>query len=58
MLEEILKKQWLNEDDIKVINKNKHLLSDQDLIRLGLKEVEELQEKVIEEKPKKRTSKK
>ena len=49
MLEEILKKQSLDENDIKIINQNIHLLSDADKIRLGMsvstnKEVEEVEE--------------
>lgn len=66
MLEEILKKPSLNEEDLKIIRANRHLLSDETLIRLGMKEpapvdnpVDKVPEETPEpEKPKKRTIKK
>lgn len=62
MLEEILKKQTVDDNDIKILIENQHLLSETDLVRFGFKEatpdqttVEELvtTEEVIVE-PKKR----
>jgi len=43
MIKEILEKEWLDENDLKIINANIHLLSQKDLIRLGFetKTVEE-----------------
>ena len=53
MIEEILKKESLDESDIKILIANRHLLSEEVLIRLGL-----IVREKIEEKPKTRASKK
>ena len=73
MLKEILKKESLDESDIKIIMNHIRLLSESDLIRLGLKQpletepvvdtvteevVDTVTEEVVEEvKPKKKITK-
>ena len=58
MLEEILKKETIDESDFKVLVANLHLLSESDLIRFGFKQPEiELPTIQIEEKIKKVISK-
>jgi len=46
MLEEILKKESLDADDLAIVHKNLHLLGDADLIRLGLKTSEPSAEEI------------
>lgn len=58
MLEEILKKETVDESDLKVIVANLHLLSEEDLIRFGFKQPLDTQPEIIEEvKPKKKITK-
>lgn len=55
MLEEILKKESVNEQDIKILNANVDLLSTADKVRFGFEIAKEIEEAVSspEEKPKK-----
>lgn len=50
MIEEILKKESIEEADMAILMKNMDQLSDSDLVRLGLKEAEP---EIEVEKPKK-----
>lgn len=61
MIREILAKESLDENDIAILVKNIHLLSHEDLVRLGF-ETETVEEDVkiletVEEAPKKRGKK-
>lgn len=50
MLEQILKKESVNEQDIKILNANLHLLSEADKLRFGFitkEEVVEAPKKVV-----------
>lgn len=58
MLEEILKKETITEEDFKVIVANLHLLTESDLIRFGFKQPEEVLPVIeMEVKPKKKITK-
>lgn len=61
MLQDILKKKSLSEEDLAFISKNLDQLSETDLVRLGFKSAEERLEEMVEkpeEKPKRVSKKK